>query len=374
MSAPGVNRMLAPSPCRVVSLMAAAALVVAGCGAVPSRADLEGDNPVRPLSPPPLGMEDFFAEAPRQPEPARARLGRWLFFDRRLSGDGTISCATCHRPEHAFSEPLSVSVGVGGRAGRRKAMSIVNLAARTTLVDTPALERSHAFFWDGRAVGLEEQVLQPLSSRVEMDLPPAEIAARVSGIPGYAPYFREVFGTTSVTRDRVGAALADYLRTLRTGGSAYDRWAAGDAAAMSVAAQRGSDIFFFRGTCASCHAGFNFSDGRYFNLGIGWDAATGSFRDDGRLAVTGNPADRGRFKTPALRDVSRHAPYMHDGSLATLRDVVAFYNRGGTPNPWRTPRLRPLGLTAADVDDLIAFLEALDSDRAADTAPRFFPQ
>lgn len=352
----------------------ATAMIAVGCGVGPSPAALARDNPVRPLTAPPFGMEDFFAEAPRQPDPARARLGRWLFYDVRLSADGTVSCATCHRPDHAFSEPLAVSVGVGGRSGRRKAMSIVNLAARTTLVDTPALERSHAFFWDGRAVGLEAQVLGPLADPREMDVRPADVVARVMRLPGYLPFFRQAFGTSGVTIDRVGAALADYVRTLRTGGSAYDRWAAGDASAMSVAAQRGSDIFFFRGQCASCHAGFNFSDGRYFNLGIGWDAATATFRDEGRLAVTGSPADRGRFKTPALRDVSRHAPYMHDGSLATLRDVVAFYNRGGTPNPWRTQRLRPLGLTSGDVDDLIAFLEALDSDRAADTAPRLFPQ
>ncbi len=355
-------------------LLTAFVLIAAGCVVGPSRTALERDNPVRPLTAPPLGMEEFFAEAPQQPDPARARLGRWLFYDARLSADGTVSCATCHRPDHAFSEPLAVSVGVGGRTGRRKAMSIVNLAARTTLVDTPELERSHAFFWDGRVVGLDAQVLRPLADPTEMAMQLPAAVARLDGIRGYRQYFRDAFGTATISPDRVGAAIADYVRTLRSGGSAYDRWAAGDASAMSVAAQRGSDIFFFRGNCASCHAGFNFSDGRYSNLGIGWDAAAGTFRDDGRLAVTGNPADRGRFKTPALRDVTRHAPYMHDGSLATLRDVVAFYGRGGTPNPWRTQRLRPLGLTAQDIDDLIAFLEALDSDRVADVAPRVFPQ
>lgn len=366
--------MSAPPARRALSLVVAMALAVAGCRPASPDAALDRDNPVRPLSPPPLGMEAFFAAAPQRPDPARARLGRWLFYDARLSADGTVSCATCHRPEHAFSEPRAVSVGVGGRTGRRKAMSVVNLAARTTLVDTPELERSHAFFWDGRAVGLEAQVLQPLSSRIEMDLPPADIVTRVARIPGYGPYFREAFGTPAADLARVGAALADYVRTLRTGGSAYDRWAGGEAGAMSEAAQRGSDIFFFRGRCATCHAGFNFSDGRYHTLGIGWDEATATFRDEGRAAVTGEARKRGAFKTPPLRDVTRHAPYMHDGSLATLRDVIAFYNRGGTANPWRTGRLAPLGLTAQDVDDLIAFLEALDSARAADTAPRLFPQ
>lgn len=352
----------------------ATCVLLCACAAPASRADLDRDNPVRPPAAAPFGMEDFFAEAPRQPDPVRARLGRWLFYDARLSADGTVSCATCHRPAHAFSEPLAVSVGVAGRAGRRKAMSIVNLAARTTLVDTPPLERSHAFFWDGRALGLEAQVLGPLSDRAEMGLPPSEVVARVTRIPGYLPFFREAFGAGDVTIERIGRALADYVRTLRTGGSAYDRWAAGAPRAMSEAAQRGSDIFFFRGRCASCHAGFNFSDGRYFNLGVGWDAASATFRDDGRAVVTGNAADRGRFKTPGLRDVTRHAPYMHDGSLSTLRDVVEFYNRGGNANPWRTGRLAPLGLTSADLDDLIAFLEALDSDGVADSAPRLFPQ
>ena len=254
-------------------------------------------------------------------------------------------------------------------------MTVANLGARTLLIDTPAPERSHAFFWDGRAEALETQVLQPISNPVEMGLDITTLVARLRDVRAYAPYFSESFGTTEVTSARVASALADYVRTLRSGNSAYDRWRyAGDASGMSLSAQRGSDVFFFTGRCAVCHAGFNFSDGRYFNLGVGWHSGAGRFADEGRAAVTGRAADLGRFKTPALRDVSKHAPYMHDGSLPSLRAVVEFYNRGGIDNPWRSERIRPLSLTTQDIDDLVAFLHALDSDRLADAAPTLFPR
>lgn len=262
-----------------------------------------------------------------------------------------------------------------GRRGRRKAPSVVNLGARTVLVDTPELERSHAFFWDGRVTGLEAQAVMPMADPAEMGMPSADLIQRLSHLRGYRQYFQESFGTTDVTGSRIAIALADYLRTLRSGNAPYDRWSyGGESSALSDAAKRGSDLFSFKARCAMCHAGFNFSDGRFHNLGVGWDERAGTFRDEGRAAVTGAPGDRGAFKTPALRDVSKHAPYMHDGSLASLRDVVEFYNRGGIANPRRSARLGPLGLTPQEVADLVAFLKALDSDRAADVAPRHFPQ
>lgn len=357
----------------VVAVVLATSIV--GCDTPAREAALERDNPIRPPAGAPFGLEEFFAEASRTPDPVRARLGRWLFYDTRLSSDGRVSCATCHRPEHAFSEPTAVSTGVDGRRGRRKAMTIANLGARTLLVDTPLHERSHAFFWDGRADGLEAQVLQPIANPVEMGLDTRALVARLARVRGYAPYFADSFGSAEVTPTRVASAVADYVRTLRSGNSAYDRWRyAGDAHGMSASAQRGSDVFFFRGRCAVCHAGFNFSDGRYFNLGVGWDPLAERFTDQGREVVTGRSADRGRFKTPSLRDVAKHAPYMHDGSLPSLRAVVEFYNRGGNENPWRSVRIRPLSLTSQDIDDLVAFLHALDSDGPADVAPRFFPR
>jgi cytochrome c peroxidase len=357
--------------------LAAASFAVSltACAPGPSRAALDADNPVRPSSPPPFGLEEFFADAP-PPVPERARLGRWLFYDTRLSADSSVACVSCHRPTHAFSEPLPVSIGVGGARGRRKAPTLQNLAARTTLVDTPDRERGDRFFWDGRVDTLERQVLIPIADPAEMGMDHRALLERVGRIRGYRPYFQRAFGSEDATLDRVAVALADYVRTLKNGNAPYDRWRyGGDGRAMSAQAKRGSDIFFFRGRCAMCHAGFNFSDGRFHNLGVGWNTATRSFSDEGRALVTGEGRDRGAFKTPGLRDVSKHAPYMHDGSLATLRDVVAFYNRGGDENPWQSRRLAPLGLAAAEIDALIAFLESLDSDRAAaDGPPRLFPR
>jgi cytochrome c peroxidase len=348
------------------------AVTLAACGS--SRADLESDNPVRPNIAPPFGMDEFFKGVPHQPVPTRVRLGRWLFFDKRLSADGTISCASCHRPEFAFSEPTPVSTGVGGRQGTRKAPSLVNLAARTILPDIPE-DREQTFFWDGRVSSLEHQVLVPIANRDEMGLDRQSMIARVSSLGGYGPYFSEAFGTSEVTQERIASALSDYVRTRMSGNAPYDRWSyAGDGAAMSGQAKRGSEIFLFSGNCASCHAGFNFSDSRFYNLGVGWDPAMQSFRDEGRFAISHTPRDRGAFKTPGLREVSKHAPYMHDGSLATLRDVVEFYNRGGTPNPHLSARIRPLNLTPPDVDALVAFLETLNGEGYQDTAPKHFPR
>ena len=347
------------------------AAFLAACG--PTRAQLDADNPVRPVAAPPYGIEEFFAGAPA-PEPARVRLGRWLFYDTRLSGDGSLSCATCHRPEHAFSEPRPVAIGVGGQRGRRKTPSLVNLAARTIL--DPDNDIGPAFFWDGRAKTLEEQVLVPIADAAEMGLPHSEMLARLSAIRGYRPYVREAFGSEAFTRERVAAALSDYVRTRRSGNAPYDQWAYGkNGRAMSERAQRGSDIFFFGGRCAVCHAGFNFSDGLFHNLGVGWNAATQTFADEGRAIVTGNAGDRGRFKTPGLRDVAKRAPYMHDGSLATLEDVVEFYNRGGVANPWRSARIaRPINLSAEDAGALVEFLKALNGEGYLDAAPKHFPK
>jgi cytochrome c peroxidase len=358
--------------CRL--LIAAAVIGAAAACTIDQPARLAADNPIRPNAPPPYGMEEFFREAPQQPDPARARLGRWLFYDVRLSADQTVSCATCHRPSHAFSEPTAVATGINAGRGTRKTPGIINLAARTVLPDQPD-DREQFFFWDGRATGLENQVLGPIENAKEMGLNHEAMVERFSNISGYAPYFREAFGSPGITRERVASALADYVRTRMSGNSRYDRWAYGrDGAALSRQAQRGSELFFFTARCATCHAGFNFSDGRFHVLGIGWNAAARSFADDGRALVTGEARDRGAFKTPGLRDVSRRAPYMHDGSIATLRQVVEFYNRGASgPNAGRG-RLAPLRLAEAQIDELVAFLESLDGEGYLDTPPKHFPR
>jgi cytochrome c peroxidase len=372
---PPRTRVMSVSACLFAAIAAAGfAAALGACATGPTTADLNDDNPVLVPSPPPFGMEEFFAEAATV-SPVRARLGRWLFYDTRLSADGTISCATCHRPGHAFSEPVPVSTGIGGRRGRRKAPSLLNLAARTTLVDTPERDRGDHFFWDGRVTDLDTQPLVPIADPAEMGLSERELVERVSSIQGYRPYFQEAFGSDAITPARVSVAIADYVRTLRSGNAPFDRWRyAAEGRSVTDEAKRGSDVFFFTGRCAMCHAGFNFSDGRFHNLGVGWDSSSSVFADEGRFLVTGVDRDRGAFKTPALRDVSKRAPYMHDGSLATLREVVEFYNRGGNPNPWRSGRLGRLGLTPREVDQVVAFLETLNGEGYDDRSPQVFPR
>ena len=200
--------------------------------------------------------------------------------------------------------------------------------------------------------------------------------ARLSSISGYRRYFAEAFGSDSITADAIAAALSAYVRTRMSGNAPYDRWAYGrEPRAISVQAQDGKDIFFFKGRCGMCHASFNFSDRDFHNVGVGWDSTRQAFADEGRALVTRAAADRGRFKMPGLREVEQHPPYMHDGSLRTLHDVVNFYNRSGTPPPGLSARLRrPLGLTPAEVDAVVAFLRTLNGEGYQDRSPRHFPQ
>ena len=310
-------------------------------------------NPLVPLPDPPLGIDSTFESLPDPPTPARVRLGRWLFYDARLSADARVSCATCHRPDQGFSEVERVSTGVHGQHGMRKSPAILNLA-------WPAARH---FFWDGRADSLEAQALGPIVNPVEMGISPQEMVATLEGIASYRPYFAEAFGDGSITVERVVKAIADYERTRLAGNSAWDRWRRkGDERAVTDEAKRGHDLFFGRAACNQCHLGESLTDGRFHNLGVGWDPATSAFADEGRYAVTKQDADRGAFKTPTLRDVARHAPYLHDGSSKTLRDVVLLYNRGGNKNPWLSPKVQPLGLTDAEIDALVAFMKALDSN------------
>jgi cytochrome c peroxidase len=356
-------------------------LVVALCFGVaacttdrPSLPEWETDNPIRPLAAPPLGMELYFKEAKDPPVPARVRLGRWLFFDTRLSADNTISCASCHRPEFGFAEQSPVSTGIRGQKGSRKALSIVNLAVKPQLM-APAADAATHFFWDGRATSLEDQTLGPIENPIEMASSHTAMVQTLSQIGGYKPYFKEAFGTEEITKERVSKAIADYERTRMSGNSPYDRWRfARESGAVSAAAKLGHDLFFDKARCAQCHVGSNFTDGDFHNLGVGWDARTMTFKDEGRFAITKDPGDRGAFKTPGLRDVNRRPPYMHDGSIATLRHVVDFYNRGGIKNPTQTPRIFPIGLSDAEVNALVEFLRTLDGEGYQDTAPKVFPE
>jgi cytochrome c peroxidase len=355
-----------------------AALLAAGCRVAPSplattpdglTSAWELDNPVRPLPVPPLGSPADFAAVPWV-TPEKVRLGRWLFYDPRLSADATLSCASCHRPVHGFSEPTASSTGVRGQQGNRKAPPILNAA-------WPIYP---AWFWDGRAASLAEQATGPLANPIEMAMPLDAVVATVAARPGYRRAFAAAWGDDRLDIGRIAEALAAYEATRLSGNSAADRFDAGDEAALNPEQRRGRDLFFGRAGCHKCHLGPGYTDSRFHNLGAGWRPPPpgapleSGFADPGRAAVTHDRRDTGAFKTPTLREVSRRAPYMHDGSLATLRDAVAHYRLGGTPNPWLSELSKPIPLTAAEVDALVAFLGALDGEGFADQPPRSFPR
>jgi cytochrome c peroxidase len=328
----------------------------------------EAESPLRPLAPPPPGVPFDLARAHGvKVTPEKVRLGRWLFFDARLSRDGTVSCATCHDPRHAFSEREPHSTGIEGKHGTRKASPIVNVAF--PLYDV--------WFWDGRATSLAEQAKGPLTNPVEMGNTLDGVVRTVAGVPGYRRAFLQAYGDDRLDIDRVADALAAYEATRRSGGSAYDRYGAGDDVALSEEARQGMEIFFGRGRCSACHASPNFTDSRFHNVGIGFqpgeDLVRLGFRDAGRYAVTGHPPDAGAFKTPSLREVARHPPYMHDGSSPDLRDAVLRY-LDIAENPWLDPAMREVRISPLDVGPLVAFLEALDGTGFEDEPPRSFPR
>jgi cytochrome c peroxidase len=269
----------------------------------------------------PLGLDLYLPVPEGNPlTPEKIALGRELFSDKRLSRDGSISCRSCHDLERGFTDGRPISVGVFGRQGTRNVPAIVNRGY------------GRAFFWDGHIKTLEEQVLQPIQNPKEMDLTLGEAPARVN-----------------LDVETISHALASYVRSILSGDSPYDRFVNGDRKALSAEEQTGLQIFRGKGNCTSCHVGPNFSDEKLHNTGVAWK--------DGNLADEG--AGQGNFKTPTLREVARTAPYMHDGSLKTLEDVVEYYDRGGNANPGLDLDLRPLHLVAEERTSLIAFLRSL---------------
>ncbi len=352
------------------ALAPALAVAFAACRSQPAPVPIwERESPVAPLPRPPLGITADYASLPFAVTPEKVRLGRWLFYDRRLSADGTVSCGDCHHPQHAFSELEPHSTGVGHRAGSRKSPSFVNGAFPVYPV----------WFWDGRAASLVEQAKGPMLNPVEMANTHENVLATVSGREGYRRLFRRVFGDDRICIDRVAEAIAAYEATRLSGSSAYDRYDAGDPGALTAQQKLGRDLFFGKAGCNGCHLGQNFTDSRFHNVGVGWvepppgvDRRSG-FKDAGRAAVSGDARDTGAFKTPTLRDCTRHAPYMHDGSITTLRQVVLHYARGGNRNPWLDEAMRPLDLSGAEVDALVAFLSALEGEGYQDVEPATFP-
>jgi cytochrome c peroxidase len=279
----------------------------------------------------PLGLDLYLPTPEDNPLTIeKVELGRQLFTDRRLSRDGAIACTSCHDPARAFSDGRVTAVGVYGRTGRRNAPALINRGY------------GRGFFWDARIATLEEQVLRPIEDPNEMDLPVDEAAARVG-----------------LDRTTLSQSLASYVRSILSGDSTYDRFVNGDRTALTAEQQAGLQIFRGKGNCTACHVGPNFSDERLHDTGVAWSVPAGRFTDEGRATVTRRPEDRGLFKTPTLREIARTAPYMHDGSLATLDAVLDFYSDGGRPNINLDPEIRPLHLTAEEKRAVIAFLTTL---------------
>jgi len=274
---------------------------------------------------------------------AKVRLGRFLFFDKRLSRDSSTSCGSCHKPERAFADTGRVSFGFQGLPTEKNSTTLTNVGY------VPRL------FAEGGVPSLERQVLAPILAHNEFNMTQSELEARLSSYREYRPLFREAFGTEQVTLQRVMFAIASFERTILSGNSAFDRWNRGDNSALSLAAQRGEALFFGEtGDCWHCHNGFNFTTNTFHNIGL--DSNT---FNQGRILITGNPNDEGKFKVPTLRNVALTAPYMHDGRFRTLEEVVRHYNSGGKPHPQRDPLMRPLGLSEQDISDLVEFLKSL---------------
>jgi cytochrome c peroxidase len=270
----------------------------------------------------PLGL-DLYLPAPEDNPVAteKIELGRRLFSDTRLSRDGSVSCASCHDPERAFSDGRSVPIGIYGRPGQRNSPALINRGY------------GRAFFWDGRVRTLEDQVLLPIQDRNEMDLTLGEASSRVGIDP------REM-----------AHALASFIRSLLSGNSRYDRFVNGERSALSEEEQLGLQLFRVKGNCTACHVGPTFTDEQVHNTGVAWRGDR--FADEG--------ACMGRFKTPTLREIARTAPYMHDGSLRSLDEVLEYYNQGGRKNPWLDAEVRPLHLTEVEKKAVVAFLKTLN--------------
>lgn len=306
---------------------------------------------------------------------AKIELGRQLYFEPRLSADGSVSCASCHAPESGWAAHTQFGVGIKGQTGGRNSPVSYNRIL------------SDLQFWDGRAASLEAQALGPIANPIEMGNTHEACIKAIAGIPGYKLEFEKVFGDLNI--ENVGKAIASFERAIVTGPSPYDYYErfrplekldpddlktddpatyakyvefkkAIDQHPMSESAKRGRELFFSeKANCTACHVGPNFSDEKYHNLGIGMDKPE---PDLGRYTQTNDDKDRGAFKTPTIRNVALSAPYMHDGSLKTLEEVVDWYAKGGHPNPYLDPKIKKLELTDQDKQDLVEFMKACTGD------------
>ncbi|MFT4929429.1 MAG: cytochrome c peroxidase [Phenylobacterium sp.] len=285
-------------------------------------------------------VDDIEYPEDEAPSKLEVTLGKTLFFDPRLSLNQVQSCASCHNPDLGFGDGMAGGIGtMGGNLGRNTP-HIYNLAWST------------AMFWDGRMDTLEQQALGPIEAAGEMNMPLNQLLPRLKAVPYYTKTFKKVYGSEGLTKENLGRALASFERTIVSDNSPFDRYIAGDKAAMSPAAIRGLELFKNKANCIDCHDGVNFTDDSFHNIGIG-------DKDPGRAAISGEKSMTGAFKTTGLRNTLLTAPYMHDGSSASLEEVVQHYNKGGNPDKHLDKLIKPLGLSTSEVFDLVAFMGAL---------------
>jgi cytochrome c peroxidase len=326
-------------------------------------------NSIRPVGKPveiktPLGLPPVPIPADNPPTEETIALGRRLYYDPIISVDGTVSCASCHAPQFAFSDNRPVSEGVGKKLGTRHAPTVINSAY------------SSLQFWDGRAASLEEQAVGPMANPVEMAHTLDGVVKRLQADPNYPTTFKKAWGTDQITIDLVAKSIASFERTVIAGDAPFDRFIYGhDSTAMSPEAQRGLKIFIDKkkGNCEVCHSIEKdyalFTDNKFHNLGIGADTR-GNLNDVGRYAVTKKDDDMGCFKTPSLRNLANRGPYMHDGSFPTVKDTLAHYIGGGNWNAHLDKEIHSLDTLSFDErDDLLQFLDALNGKLPPNIGP-----
>ncbi len=294
----------------------------------------------------PAGLPKLQIPADNPMTPEKVQLGKMLYFDKRVSKDGTVSCATCHDPKMAWTEHEPTSTGIHKQVGGRNSPTVINAAYATSQ------------FWDGRAKTLEDQATGPVENPIEMGHSMDAVVESFSKIPGYQERFQKVFGT-GVTKDGFAKAIAAFERTILSGDSPYDRFRAGDEKAVSDGQKRGLALFEKSG-CADCHAPPLFSTYEFYNAGVGTDKPK---PDVGRKEVTKKDEDTGAFRVPSLREVANTAPYFHDGSAKTLEDAVGLMAAGGKDNPHRSADMldsvRKAKLSEQDRKEIVEFLKAL---------------
>ncbi|NUQ82078.1 MAG: c-type cytochrome [Bacteroidetes bacterium] len=284
-------------------------------------------------------------------------LGRQLFFDKAFAKDYSVSCGSCHQPAAGFADGgKAVSTGFHGLTGTRNAPGLTN----TAYLDS--------YLWEGGVPTLEKQALAPIVNPVEFNIHPDTLVMRIAMNPVYPPQFEEAFGSREVTLERITKSIATFERFLISGNSEFDKWNRGEPNQMTASAKRGFDVFFGEsGDCFHCHVGFNFTDNDFHN-----NSLAAVYSDPGRYLLTSRDEDIGKFKTPTLRNVALTAPYMHDGSIGTLEEVVRHYNSGGKHHPNADILMRPLGLKEDEMADLVAFLESL-TDTSFTNQPNLQP-